>query len=164
MRKLVGMGLCLLFVSMGCESSPADKARENLEGELGVRWSEETFIEAAMNGDTETVRLFLTAGMAPDTTGDEGKTALIWAAINGHPDTVQVLLNNVVDVNAIDTAGKTALIWAAEQRQELVVPILLANEATVAAKALDGTTALAAARKNGDNALAGLLQQAGAVE
>lgn len=152
----------LLIACIGCQKDPQEEARSKLTGELGVRWSKETFIEAAQNGDTAVVQLFLTGGMNPDVTGDEGKTALIWAAENGHADTVKTLLDNYADPNAIDRQGRTALIWAAEGDHISCVQALVAKHADVNAKALDGSTALGVAKKKGYTEIAKLLELAGA--
>lgn len=152
----------LFLVVAGCHNGPQDEAREKLVGEMGVRWSPETYIQAAVNGDTQVVSLFLQAGMDPDTTGDEGKTALIWAAANGHAATVQTLLDNEADVNAIDKQGKTALMWATEGDHDAVVQALLAKRANVEVQALDGSTALSIAQRKGDTELVRLFEQAGA--
>ena len=161
-RRRIGqiLALGLLMVTAGCQKSPQDEAREKLVGEMGVRWSPETFIQAAMNGDSQVVGLFLTAGMDANVTGDEGKTALIWAATNGHTEIVTTLLDNEADPNAIDTMGKTALMWAAEEDRISVVQALLAKGADGNLKALDGSTAMTIAQKKGNSELVKLFEQA----
>jgi ankyrin repeat protein len=153
--------LSFLAVTAGCQKNPQDEAREKLVGEMGVRWSPETFIQAAMNGDSQVVGLFLTGGMDPNVSGDEGKTALIWAATNGHAEIVKTLLDNEADPNAIDTMGKTALMWAAEEDRIFVVQALLAKGADGNIKALDGSTAMTIAQKKGNSELVKLFDQAG---
>jgi ankyrin repeat protein len=161
---VVVLGLALLTVVTGCSKSPQDEAREKLVGEMGVPWSKEEFIQAAMTGHPNVVGLFLTAGMDPDTTDDSGKTALIWAARNGHADTVKVLLDNNADANMIDKEGKTALIWAAAGDNIACVQALLAKGANVNVKALDGSTASSLAKQKGNTELVKLFETAGARE
>jgi len=159
---LIVLPLSFAVAGLGCRKNPQEEARKKLVGEMGVQWSKETFIEAAQNGDTTAVGLFLTAGMQPDVTDSSGKTALIWAAQNGHADTVKTLLNGYADPNAIDAEGKTALIRAAEGDRIACVQALLDKGAKVNVKALDGSTALAVAQKRGNSEIAKLLEPAGA--
>ena len=159
---LIVLLLSFYTASLGCRKSSQEEARNKLVGEMGVRWSKETFIEAAQNGDTAVVSLFLTAGMQPDVTDNSGKTALIWAAQNGHGDTVKTILNNYADPNAIDAKGKSALIRAAEGDQIACIQALLDKGVNVNVKALDGSTALAVAQKRGNSEIAKLLELAGA--
>jgi ankyrin repeat protein len=162
--RMAVLGLALLAVFTGCSKSPQEQARDKLVGEMGVPWSKEEFIQAAMTGHSNVVQLFLTAGMDTGVTDEGGTTALIWAARNGHADTVKTLLNNEADPNAIDQTGKTALIWAAAGDNISCVQALLNKGANVNVTALDGSTALAVAKQRGDTELVKLFEIAGARE
>jgi ankyrin repeat protein len=162
--RMAVLGLVLLAVFTGCSKSPQEQARDRLLGELGVPWSKEEFLQAAGNGHSNVVELFLTGGMNPDTADEGGTTALIWAARNGHADTVKTLLNNGADPNLIDKAGKTPLMWAAAGDDISCVQALLAKGANVNATALDHSTALSVAKQKGNTELVKLFETAGAKE
>jgi ankyrin repeat protein len=145
-----------------CSKSPQEQARNKLVGEMGVVWAPGNFLDAAKNGKSDVVGLFLQGGMDSETADDQGKTALIWAAAAGHTATVKTLLANGADPKNTDKQGKSALIWAAEWDHIPAVQALLMSGADVNHKANDGTTALAAAKNKGDAQLVALLERAGA--
>jgi len=159
---LAVVGMALVVMVTGCRKSPQDQAHDKLVGKLGVPWSKEEFIQAAMTGHVEVVQLFLTAGMDTAVTDESGTPALIWATRNGHAETVKTLLSNGADPNLLDATGKTALIWAAAGDDIHCVQILLAQGANVNATALDGSTALSVAKQKGNPELVTLFEQAGA--
>jgi ankyrin repeat protein len=160
-RSVVGL-FALVVVLAGCSKSPQEQARNKLVGEMGVVWAPENFLEAAKNGKSDVVGLFLQAGMDSETADDQGKTALILAASAGHTATVKTLLANGADANNTDKLGKSAVIWAAELDQVRAVQALLTNGADVNHKGNDGSTALTAAKNKGDAELVALLEKAGA--
>ena len=159
---MVVLGVVLLAMVPACSKSPQTQARDKLVGELGVPWTKEEFLQAARNGKTQVVELFLTGGMDADGTDGDGTTALIWAARNGHADTVKTLLNNGADPNLGDKTGKTALIWAATGDDIGCAQALLDKGAKVDVAALDQTTALGVAKQKGNTELVKLFEAAGA--
>jgi ankyrin repeat protein len=152
----------LVAVLGGCSKSPQEQARNKLVGEMGVAWAPGTFLDAAKNGKSDVVGLFLQAGMDSETADDQGKTALILAAAAGHTATVKTLLASGADAKNTDKQGKSALIWAAEGDHIPAVQALLTNGADVNHTANDGLTALAVAKNKGDAELVALLEKAGA--
>ena len=154
--------LLLMCGAVACSKSPQEQARDKLVGQMGVPWAPGNFLEAAKNGQSSVVGLFLDAGIDSETADDKGRTALILATQQGHADTVKILLAKGADPNNIDHDGKTALIWACEEDQVAVVLVLLEKGVNVNAKANDGTTALSAANKRGDAELAKALVANGA--
>lgn len=164
MRRVRTTVLLLAFVVVlaACSKSPQEQARNQLVGEMGVVWAPGNFLDAAKNGKSDVVGLFLQAGMDSETTDEQGKTALILAAAEGHTAVVKTLLANGADVNNTDKQGKSALVWAAEWDHIPAVQALLVNGADVNRKAMDGLTALAAAKDKGDAELVALLEKAGA--
>ena len=162
--RMAVVGLVLLAMFTGCSKSPQTQAREKLVGELGVPWTKEEFLQAASNGKTQVVELFLTGGMDADVTDEGGTTALIGAARNGHAETVKTLLNHGADPNLSDKAGKTALIWAAAGDDISCVQVLLDKRANVNVAALDHSTALSVAKQKGNTELVKLFAAAGAKE
>ncbi len=92
---------------------------------MGIPYSESAFGSAAVDGNTEAVKLFLAAGMSPDTGFLDG-TVLIFAAERGHTETVRILLDRGAKVNAKTSSGKqTALMKAAENGHTRIVKMLL---------------------------------------
>lgn len=160
-RTVVGL-LALMAVFAGCSKNPQEQARAKLVGEMGVVWAPGNFLEAAKNGKSDVVGLFLQGGMDSESADEQGRTALILAATAGHTATVKTLIANGADVKNTDKQGKTALIWAAELDQIPAVQALLVNGADVNHAANDGTTALVAAKNKGDAELVALLEKAGA--
>jgi len=106
-------------------------------------WQEsEELIEAASNGETETVKSLLAAGADVDVTDDAGETALSVAIYKDDTQTIKVLLDAGADLGAKDSLGMTSLISAAMLSTSPVVRVLLDAGADVNAKSIGGFTAL----------------------
>lgn len=106
-------------------------ARAKLDA-LPLRYTPETFVEKAGQGNLEVVKLFLKAGMNPDIHEPllrnelSGRTALAVAAGNGHIKIVEALLNSNANVNERDEYfGVTALSWAVSEGHLDIVRLLL---------------------------------------
>ncbi|MGB7344458.1 MAG: ankyrin repeat domain-containing protein [Pirellulaceae bacterium] len=70
---------------------------------------------AARNGDTEIVRLLISAGADVNVTNPRGHTVLYCAGGHGHAETVSLLLQHQADVDAKFTHdGKTLRQWLAQ--------------------------------------------------
>jgi len=63
--------------------------------DLGVSFSEDSFVSCAARGDARAVELFLAAGMSPNARNNDGFTPLMWAAGQGHMEIVRTLLTKV---------------------------------------------------------------------
>jgi uncharacterized protein len=87
--------------------------------QMGLRFDPDTFVALAKEGDLQAVRLFLRAGMAPDSEDREGGLASKWAAAKGHRDLLETLLDAGAD------PGK-ALLAAAGWGQGEIAERLLA--------------------------------------
>jgi ankyrin repeat protein len=159
--RIVMAGLMLLMAA-GCQQDPQKQAYDELVGKKGVVWAPGNFLEAAKNGQTDVVVLFLRAGMDSETADQQGKTALIWAATQGHADTVKALVANGAQLNNTDNQGQTALMSAVRWDHIDCALALLAKGADVNAKAVDGSTALSIAKAKGNTDLVKVLQDAGA--
>lgn len=85
---------------------------------------EMTLLQAAKDGDTETVKTFIESGTDVNVKDKDGMTALMWAAFGGHAEIVQEFLQAGADANVKNTAGKTALTLAEEKGHQEVVKIL----------------------------------------
>ena len=64
--------------------------------------------EAAVNGNTDIVKLLLERGAAIDVKTDFGNTPIHLAAVNGKTDTVKFLLSARADPYITNKDGKTA--------------------------------------------------------
>ncbi|UCH35115.1 MAG: ankyrin repeat domain-containing protein [Armatimonadota bacterium] len=114
----------IAVVVAGC-GSPRSAARAKLK-QMGVAYSQESFIEQAAQGNLAAVQLFLEAGMDPDTrAGEVGRTVLGAATEGGHADVVRALLEAGADANQKDWLGRTPLIIVAETDHADLVPMLV---------------------------------------
>jgi ankyrin repeat protein len=73
-----------------------------------------TFFIAARQGNLESLRALIRAGIDPTAPGPRGWTALMFAAADDTPslDVMRELLAAGIDINARDGDGRTALDWA----------------------------------------------------
>ena len=127
--------------------------------------------DAASVGDMRTVRRLLAEGVDPDTSDEDGVTALMASAFAAQPGVVRALLQAGADPDAQDASGLTALMNAViangEMDQRLSHPIfveivveLLAAGADPALADADGCTAADHAREGNLADLARLLEGA----
>lgn len=91
---------------------------------LSLDYTPKDFIASARKGDTYAVRLYLTAGMDPNTKDDRDNTPLMYAAAGGYEQVLRDLLKKKANVNQRDLHGDTALDWGSRQKPE-VIKILL---------------------------------------
>ena len=156
------VGLSLILAQMACGSS-RETARVKL-AQMNIKYSDETFVDRAKDGDLIVVGHFLAAGMNPNAVNKEGKTPLLAAAEAGRLPVVELLLENGADVNARDKKfGATPLVWAAARNHAGVVKALLARGADPAAKGQKtGASALLSAALKGDRDITKMLLEKGA--
>lgn len=128
-----------LLLSPAC-SSPAGKAKAGL-ARRGLEFSESAFLDQVKAGEVETVRLFLAAGMSPDTE-DQGYAALLEAARRGHEKIALELIEAGAGVDAKDPYGVTALMFSFITGSGAAATALMENGADVKALDVDGRTAL----------------------
>lgn len=105
-------------------ASAMDAARAELE-RIPLPYTPDAFVDSAGNGKLEAVKLFLMAGMDPNTKNKDGNTALMHAAGGGHAGIVNALLKAKANVNERNQGGYTALSWAASSDRRDVLAILL---------------------------------------
>ncbi len=104
---------------------------------------DEELINAAANGDIETIELCLINGANIRAENARGATALHLAAMGGHTDSVKyLLLKKGIDMTAKDEGRRTALHWAAARGHTDIVKCLLEKGADITAKDKGKMTAL----------------------
>ena len=120
---------------------------------------EYSLISAVKNDDINVVTFLLDINTNPDSTDDEGQTALMVGSASGRDEAVRLLLNAKADPNFWRRDGITPLYKAAQNGHFNVVNILLRGEANPNFPADDGTTPLDIARQNGNSDIVSTLQK-----
>ncbi|MHC4700109.1 MAG: ankyrin repeat domain-containing protein [Planctomycetota bacterium] len=127
--------------------------------------SKEDIHQAAIEGDTSTVKSLLDGGA--DVNGKNrlmGYTPLHGAVRRGRKEVVDLLLSKGADINAKEKSGKTPLFLAAEYKQKAMVELLLAKGADVNVVNGRGDNALSIARTRGNTEITDILLKNGATE
>ena len=104
-------------------------ARTKLQ-ELGVSYSEASFLTCAKQGKFDTLKLFLDAGIDPNTKSNDGVTALMYVCFHGNAELVDLLIKKGADVTARTRNGKTAMMIAIENKHPELIPLLKQAGAT----------------------------------
>ena len=117
-----------------------EKAHQELD-KLNIKWSGNKFLSLVLAGNAYLVKLFLLAGMSPETTDKNGITALMWGAGKGHAEIVQLLLDHGADVNSKTAKGRTALMSAAYFGRMETLKILIDHGADKNLKDFENKTA-----------------------
>ncbi|MFA6957558.1 MAG: ankyrin repeat domain-containing protein [Thermoanaerobaculia bacterium] len=143
---------------LAADASVADKAKHELSMR-DIRFTEKAFVGAVLNADAEVVKLFVDAGMPPDSgnalstaidvkspvmvkalvdaganvnaPGASGQSHLLSAASMGEPEVVRILLAAGADPNVPNEYGIAPLSSASEQGHLDIVKILIAGGANV---------------------------------
>jgi len=119
--------------------------------------------DAASDGNAAAVEAALRDGAnvnALDTRSSRnGRYALNWAAINDHADVIRLLLANGAAIDAQNLTGFTALHHAAESGSALAAQALLTAGANTSIRTANGETAAEVARRNGNSAVAALIDR-----
>ena len=148
-RKILLIAL-LLLLTAGCQKS-SEQARREL-AELGVEFTAPVFNASAENGDIVVVELFLTTGMNPDITDEDGMTPLMRAAGKNNLSVARALLDSGAKVDPRQGNATTPLDLAAELgHTEMVGLLLRAGAETIRA------SSLSSAKKKGYTEIAKLL-------
>lgn len=98
-----------------------------------VKPATQSFFEAALNGDIQTVQSELIAGVDVNAASLNGQnqTALMLAAYNGHKKLVEMLIVHGGNVNAKDATNRTALMYCCSGPFPETTQILLDKGAEV---------------------------------
>ncbi|MGB7065806.1 MAG: ankyrin repeat domain-containing protein, partial [Syntrophobacteria bacterium] len=154
--------IVMLFALLACATSQ-EKARTKLD-EMNITYDQNSFVQKAAEGDTQTVEYFLQARMDPNVTDEKGNTALIVAAKDGQLEIVEMLLDKGADIEGRDAKfGGTPLIWAAIRGQTETVKLLLGKGADInGVEEKNGMSATILAAIKGNNKIIGILLESGA--
>ena len=68
--------LVVFLAVLGC-GNPQEEARQQL-GQMNIKFTEDSFITEAREGNVAAVKLFLQAGMKPDVANGRGETPSPW--------------------------------------------------------------------------------------
>jgi ankyrin repeat protein len=99
---------------------------------IANRYGISPLTEAAVNGNSAMVRMFLDAGADPNTALPEGDTVLMLASRAGSLDAVKSLVEHGANVNAKESFhDETALMWAAGENQPEIIRYLAAHGAQI---------------------------------
>ncbi len=156
-KLLIPLIFIIAFVvcQSGENKSPATKAvsdqevaqaKEQLE-ELGIELSDQSLLEMAEKGETETVSLLLKAGVSPDVTDNNNVCPLMLAAINGNTETAIVLIEAGADLNLSGQRGRTPLMAATVRGNMELLNALIQGGADLNAKDNKSNTALKLAKE-----------------
>lgn len=132
-------------------------AETPVQGEL-----DDALLAAAAHADAAAVRLLLTAGAAPATREEDGRTPLMAAVGRDSPETIAALLAAGCAIDAIDDMGWTALHRATMNDDLPAVAALLAAGASVTIRDDNGYDPLMTASESGRLAALELLLAHGA--
>ncbi|MBC8244910.1 MAG: ankyrin repeat domain-containing protein [Verrucomicrobia bacterium] len=135
-----------------------------LEAKRGRAGREVSIHMAAAKGDAIAVQAFLRRGVKVDVPGPlHQSTPLHWAAGAGKVNTMEMLISLGADVDSLSDSDATPLHQAVLHNRPEAVELLIRSNADLNARNKSGHTPLDYATANGWDALARLLQSAGAV-
>jgi len=104
--------------------SPSTEESEKSEEVPPAISDEERLITAAKEGEVQTVKALLDAGIDINAKGNAGMTALMHASRNNHIDCVKVLISAGADVRMKNELGRTALKIAEGNGYNEIVKLL----------------------------------------
>lgn len=138
------------------DATAADHALWRLK-QMEIPYDEQHYRGVVMDGNADTVKLFLEAGM-PVETAD----ALHLAVDIGKPDVVKLLLEHGADKNGKDAYGQSLIMTAASNHRPEILAMLIAAGADINAANQYRITPLAVAAEQGHLDLVNMLVAAGA--
>jgi Ankyrin repeats (3 copies)/Ankyrin repeat len=137
-------------------ATSADYALWRLK-QMEIPYDAQHFRSVVMDGNADTVKLFLTAGM-PVVTAD----ALHLAVDMGKPEVAKLLLEHGADKNGQDSYGQSLVMTAASNHRTEIMKLLIAAGADINAANQYRITPLAVAAEQGHLDLVNMLVAAGA--
>src|SRR3989449_10821854 len=97
---LIILGLALCLCSCEGAEKPTPEAAKRFLKLRGYEFDEQSFFKAAAAGDALAVNGFLSAGINPNATDENGDTSLTASAARGDLPMVNALLSGVAAINA----------------------------------------------------------------
>ena len=91
--------------------------------------ADSTLHAAALNGNIQAVKAYISKGQMPDAEDRDGRTALMYASYNGYANLVRELIRLGASVNKRDKFGRTSLIFASSGPYPETIKVLLDNNA-----------------------------------
>ena len=132
--------------------------------EVGAQTAQDQLWDAAMAGDTATIRLAIADGAVIDSLdvrrSRNGRRALNWAAWYNQVPAIELLLSLGAPIEAVNHTGFTALHHAAENGSREAAVALLAAGADPQHANLEGRVPNWTARSRGNDEVADLLDAA----
>ena len=127
-----------------------------------VMWADSgnLLLQAAKQGNTETMKLLIEEGVDVNFQDDEyNSTALMIAADMGFTEIVELLIDAGADIHLQDNEGWTALMCAVNEGNIEIVKLFNNSSAAVNIKNNEGNTALMMATSRGYTEIVELLQE-----
>jgi uncharacterized protein len=142
LSTMIGFFTLLMIACNGQAIDPVQKAEAQRKlSELNIPYSEAAFIDHVKRNQHSVVKLFLDAGMSPETQMRVPDTVMpsiivqsypiLFASAKGHIDIVTHLINAGADVNIRDQTDYNALDNAVGSNRARVVEILLQSGARI---------------------------------
>jgi ankyrin repeat protein len=159
MRRIVSLLLSLSLLALPLfaeDATVADEALRRLK-QLEIPFDAQHFRGAVMDGNVDTVKLFLTAGMPVETSD-----AIRLAIDSDKTEVVKLLLEHGADKNGKDSYGQSLAMSAASNHRNDVMTLLIASGADINAANSYSITPLAVAAEQGHLDLVKMLITAGA--
>lgn len=132
--------LIVIIINFSCSESTEDAIRELSRRD--IPYNQEEFAKNTGEWEDDIIRLFLDAGMDPDTSNQEGNTALMSAASKGNITAIEILLEAGADVNAQNKNGESPLWFACAKGQHDIIELLLRAGSNVNMRNKKGETPL----------------------
>lgn len=165
-RFFVLFCLFVLFVSCNSRERTAPsvyKSRDQL-AVLGYEFTEEDFVKAIKDKRSDIVKLFIDAGMSPDTTfkaGNHQVPVIFYVIESGDDMSFQVLLHSKADLKA-SVGGVSVLTKAAQKGTPEMISLIIKSGTDINIKDFQWITPLMTAIDSGNNGAAWLFIQSGA--
>jgi len=145
----------LLFLLAGCSSDENSEQPQNTtsqpDAQNSTAYSSEDLRNASLQGDLESIRQIVEAGIDIEEGDQLGRTALMFASFNGHTEVVQFLIEQGAEVQKQNSEGRTPLMFASSGPFPETVELLLENGADPNVKdSIEGWSALMYAAAEGN--------------
>lgn len=153
------------FVSCNSERTAVSvyKSQDKLAA-LGYEFNSDEFLKAIKEKKADIVKLFIDAGMNPNTTfvlGNHTVPAVFFALETEDELMFQVFLHSKADLNA-SVDGLDLIAKAASKSSPEIISLIIKSGADINRKGYNGLTPLMVAIENGNNGAAWLFIQSGA--